>query len=36
MGYRIVDGNGEIGIVDFSYNRPRLNDNQAHIKFHNI
>ena len=28
----IVDGNGEIGIVDFSYNRPRPNDNQAPYK----
>ena len=28
----IVDGNGEIGIVDFTYNRPRPNDNQAPSK----
>jgi len=25
----IVDGNGDVGIVDFTYNRPRPNDNQA-------
>ena len=28
----IVDGNGDIGIVDFTYNRPRPNDNQAPYK----
>ena len=28
----IIDGNGDIGIVDFSYNRPRPNDNQAPYK----
>ena len=28
----IVDGDGEIGIVDFTYNRPRPNDNQAPYK----
>ena len=28
----VVDGNGEIGIVDFTYNRPRPNDNQAPYK----
>jgi len=28
----VVDGNGEIGIVDFTYNRPRPNDNQAPFK----
>ena len=28
----VVDGNGEIGIVDFEYNRPRPNDNQAPYK----
>jgi len=28
----IVDGNGEVGIVDFTYNRPRPNDNQAPFK----
>ena len=32
----IVDGNGEIGIVDFSYNRPRPMITKLHIKFHNI
>ncbi len=28
----IEDGNGDIGIVDFTYNRPRPNDNDAPIK----
>jgi agmatine/peptidylarginine deiminase len=28
----ITDGNGEFGIVDFTYNRPRPNDNQAPSK----
>ncbi|MDC1050661.1 agmatine deiminase family protein, partial [Candidatus Marinimicrobia bacterium] len=28
----ITDGNGEFGIVDFTYNRPRPNDNQAPYK----
>ena len=28
----IVDGNGDVGIVDFTYNRPRPNDNQAPYK----
>ena len=28
----VVDGNGDIGIVDFTYNRPRPNDNQAPYK----
>jgi len=28
----IVDGNGDIGVVDFTYNRPRPNDNQAPFK----
>ena len=28
----VVDGNGEMGIVDFTYNRPRPNDNQAPYK----
>ena len=31
----VVDGNGEIGIVDFTYNRPRLNDNDAPLKVSN-
>lgn len=28
----VVDGNKEVGIVDFTYNRPRLNDNNAPFK----
>ena len=28
----VVDGNGEVGIVDFTYNRPRPNDNDAPLK----
>tara|TARA_B100001750_G_scaffold219933_1_gene207228 strand:+ start:130 stop:1422 length:1293 start_codon:yes stop_codon:yes gene_type:complete len=28
----VVDGNGDVGIVDFTYNRPRPNDNQAPYK----
>ena len=28
----VVDGNGEYSIVDFTYNRPRYNDNQAPFK----
>ena len=28
----VVDGNGEYGIVDFTYNRPRPNDNNAPYK----
>ena len=28
----VVDGNGEYSIVDFTYNRPRPNDNQAPSK----
>ena len=28
----VVDGNNEIGVVDFTYNRPRPNDNQAPLK----
>jgi agmatine deiminase len=28
----VVDGNGDIGVVDFTYNRPRPNDNQAPFK----
>jgi len=28
----ITDGNGDFGIVDFTYNRPRPNDNQAPSK----
>ena len=28
----VVDGNGDYGIVDFTYNRPRPNDNQAPSK----
>ena len=31
----VVDGNGEIGIVDFEYNRPRPNDNNAPSKVAN-
>ena len=31
----IVDGNGDIGIVDFTYNRPRPNDNDAPLKVAN-
>ena len=28
----VVDGNDEVGVVDFTYNRPRPNDNQAPSK----
>ena len=28
----VVDGNGDVGIVDFTYNRPRPNDNDAPLK----
>ena len=28
----VVDGNGDVGVVDFTYNRPRPNDNQAPYK----
>jgi len=28
----VVDGNGDIAVVDFTYNRPRPNDNQAPYK----
>jgi len=28
----VIDGNGDIGIVDFTYNRPRPNDNAAPYK----
>ena len=28
----VVDGNGDFGVVDFEYNRPRPNDNQAPYK----
>ena len=28
----VEDGNGDIGIVDFTYNRPRPNDNDAPLK----
>ena len=31
----VVDGNGDIGIVDFTYNRPRPNDNDAPLKVSN-
>ena len=31
----IVDGNGDFAIVDFTYNRPRPNDNQAPLKVAN-
>ena len=31
----VVDGNREVGIVDFTYNRPRPNDNQAPQKVSN-
>ena len=31
----VVDGNGDIGVVDFTYNRPRPNDNQAPSKMAN-
>ena len=31
----IVDGNGDIGVVDFTYNRPRPNDNNAPTKVSN-
>ena len=31
----IVDGNDNVGIVDFTYNRPRPNDNQAPSKVAN-
>ena len=26
----VIDGNGDYSIVDFTYNRPRPNDNQFH------
>ena len=28
----VVDGENEVGVVDFTYNRPRPNDNQAPLK----
>ena len=28
----VMDGNGDVGVVDFTYNRPRPNDNQAPFK----
>ena len=28
----VVNGNGDVGVVDFTYNRPRLNDNDAPFK----
>ena len=28
----VVDGNGDVGVVDFTYNRPRPNDNDAPLK----
>lgn len=28
----VVDGNGDVSVVDFTYNRPRPNDNQAPFK----
>ena len=31
----VVDGNGDVGVVDFTYNRPRPNDNQAPSKVAN-
>jgi len=31
-----VDGNKEVGVVDFEYNRPRPNDNQAPSKMSNF
>ena len=31
----VVDGNREVGVVDFTYNRPRPNDNQAPQKMSN-
>tara|TARA_A100001011_G_C14202333_1_gene796199 strand:- start:45 stop:1295 length:1251 start_codon:yes stop_codon:yes gene_type:complete len=31
----VVDGNGEVGVVDFTYNRPRPNDNAAPSKVAN-
>ena len=31
----VVDGNGDIAIVDFTYNRPRPNDNNAPLKVSN-
>ena len=31
----VVDGNRDVGIVDFEYNRPRPNDNQAPSKVSN-
>ena len=31
----IIDGNGDIGVVDFTYNRPRPNDNNAPSKVAN-
>ena len=32
----VVDGNKEVGVVDFEYNRPRPNDNQAPTKMSNF
>jgi len=31
----VVDGNRDVGVVDFTYNRPRPNDNQAPYKVSN-
>jgi len=31
----VVDGNRDVSVVDFTYNRPRLNDNQAPTKMAN-
>ncbi len=31
----VVDGNGDVSVVDFTYNRPRPNDNQAPQKMSN-
>ena len=31
----VVDGNREVGVVDFTYNRPRPYDNQAPLKMSN-
>ena len=31
----VVDGNGDVGVVDFEYNRPRFNDNAAPSKVSN-
>ncbi|OUW60119.1 MAG: hypothetical protein CBD58_05185 [bacterium TMED198] len=31
----VVDGNGDVSVVDFTYNRPRPNDNQAPYKMSN-